>query len=344
MLKKGIIAIILIASMFSLSACSKDKAKVENEVLTKTELFMGTVVKVSIYEGGNDEALEKAFDRVKEIENLVSINKEGTELDKLNDNAGEKSVTLSDDSINIINKGLEYSKLSEGTYDISIGPLVKLWSIGLDEAKVPTEDEIGSVLDDIDYNDVKVEGNDVFLKQKNMLLDLGSIAKGYTADEVAKVLKENGVTKAVIDLGGNVYVMGKKSEDKGWKIGVQNPFSQRGDVIGSIVVSDKSVVTTGVYERYIEEDGKKYHHVLNPKTGYPYETEIAGITIIADNSIDADALSTLVFTMGVKDGINFIENKEGVDAIFVTNNKKVYKTSGMSNNFELMNNEFILEN
>lgn len=340
MLKKSITILISIISIFSFTACSGKEESKKSEVISRTELFMGTSVKVSVYDTESEQALDKAFERVSEIENLVSINKEGTEIDKLNDKAGVSGEQLSEDSISIIEKGLYYSDLSKGSYDISIGPLVKLWSIGLPEAKIPTQEEIDDVLDDIDYKDVEVKGNEVFLKEKGMLLDLGSIAKGYAADEIVEVLQENGVEKAVIDLGGNVYVMGRKNEENKWKIGVQNPFTERGNVIGSITLEDKSIVTTGVYERFIEDEETKYHHVLDPKTGYPYKTEIAGVTIIADKSIDADALSTLVFTMGVKEGIEFIENKNGVDAIFVTNDKKVYKTSGVNDSFELTNKEF----
>ena len=274
----------------------------------------------------------------------MSINKEGTELGELNENAGIKPIKLSEDSIEIIKRGLHYSELSKGSYDISIGPLVKLWSIGLPGARVPSKDEINSTLKNIDYSKIKVNKNEVFLEEEGMLLDLGSIAKGYAADEVVELLEDEGIEKAVIDLGGNIYVMGEKAENKKWKIGIQNPFADRGSAIGSILLEDKSIVTTGVYERYIEEGDVKYHHVLDPKTGYPYETEIAGVTIIADESIDADSLSTLVFTKGIDEGINFIESIENVDAIFVTNEREVYKTSGIKNDFELINEDFKVMN
>lgn len=341
MFKRFIAILISISTVFMFISCNKDN---KQEVLSRTELFMGTAIKISLYEGGTDEILDKAFTRVKEIENLVSINKEGTELDKLNENAGIKPVKLSEDSLNIISKGLEYSALSDGGYDISIGPLVKLWSIGLPEARVPEKSEIDDTLSLINYKDVKLDldNREAYLTKKGMILDLGSIAKGYAADEIKKILQKEGIKKAIIDLGGNIYALGKKSDESDWKIGVQNPFSDRGDAIASLKIADKSVVTTGVYERFIEKDGEKYHHVLNPKTGYPYETDIAGVTIIADKSIDADALSTLVFTKGVKEGLKFIDTLENVDAVFITNDKKVYKTSGLKDNFEIINGDFKL--
>lgn len=342
MFKKFLIVIISIVSIFSFAACNRETK--EDKILTRTELFMGTAIKVSLYDGGSEKVLDKVFDKVLELENLVSINKEGTEIDELNKNAGIKSVKLSDDSKNIIEKGLYYSSLSSGGYDISIGSLVKLWSIGLPEAKIPTESEIKESLENINYKDVEINGNEVFLKKKGMLLDLGSIAKGYAADEIAKILVNEGVEKAIIDLGGNIYALGKKSEESPWKIGVQNPFDDRGNIVGTFLTENKSVVTTGIYERFIEDGDKKYHHVLNPKTGYPYNTDIVGVTIIADKSIDADALSTLVFTMGIQNGIEFIENMENVDAIFITNNKNVYKTNGIKESFNVTNDEFKLVN
>ncbi|MGL5615755.1 MAG: FAD:protein FMN transferase [Sarcina sp.] len=329
------------------AGCSNEKVEEKNkEKLSKTEVLMGTSVKVTLYEGGSEKILNKAFDRVKELEEILSINKLGTEIDKVNENSGEKPVKVSDDSFTIIEKAVDYSEKSSGAYDLTIGPLVKLWSIGLPEAKVPSEIEIKEALGKIDYKKVKLneESKEVFLEDKGMMLDLGSIAKGYTADELAKLLKEQLVTKAIIDIGGNIYAVGEKAEGKDWTIGIQNPFTDRGEALGSITVKDKSIVTSGIYERYIEEDGKKYHHILNPETGYPFEGDIAGVTLVTDKSIDGDALSTLIFTKGVKEGIEFVKNIDSVEAIFITKDKKIYLTDGLKENFKLIDEEFLVEN
>lgn len=341
--KKLISIISTIILTISLVGCSENEGQ---QPITRTELFMGTVIKATIYDNQDEKVLDEIFNKVTEIENLVSINKENTELDKLNKSAGKEKVKLSDESFNIIKKGIEYSKLSEGGYDISIGPLVKLWSIGLPEAKVPTEDEIKETIKYVDYNKIELNEvtKEVFLSEENMMLDLGSIAKGYVADEIVNILKEENVNQAIIDLGGNIYALGSKDKNQGWKIGVQDPFDNRGNVVGTIEVSNKSVVTTGIYERYIEENNKKYHHILNPKNGYPYETEIGGVSIIANKSIDADALSTLVFTKGVEEGIKLVESLDNIDAVFVTKDKKLYLTDGIRNNFELMNDNYKIEN
>ncbi|MDB8792234.1 FAD:protein FMN transferase [Romboutsia sp. 1001216sp1] len=341
--RKMIVSIIIIILTIILVGCQKEE---QGEQIGRTEIFMGTPITITLHSGGSKEILDKAFGKVSEIENLVSINKEGTELYKLNKNAGKSSVKLSDTSYKIIKKAIEYSKLSDGGYDISIGPLVKLWSIGLEGAKVPTKEEIDEVIKLIDYSKVKINDKtkEVFLSDEGMMLDLGSIAKGYTADELANLLREEGVKEAIIDLGGNIYALGSKEGNKEWKIGIQNPFDDRGSVVGSIEVANKSIVTTGVYERFIEENDIKYHHILNPKTGYPYKTEIAGVSIIADYSVDADALSTLVFTKGLEEGFDFVESLENIDAIFITNDKEVYITEGIKETFNIMDNDFKLCN
>lgn len=333
-----IIVMMIIVSMLHIG-CSKED---NNQNLSRTEIIMGTPISITIYEGGSDETLNRCFDKVSEIEDLVSINKENTELVKLNENAGISKVKLSDISYNILKKGLEYSKLSNGSYDITIGPLVKLWGIGLENENVPSEDKINEIIKYIDYKNVEINDStkEAFLSKKGMEIDLGSIAKGYAADEVVNILKQEGVNRAIVNLGGNIYALGSKDSKSNWKIGIQDPFSNRGEVVGSIEVANKTVVTTGIYERFIEKDGVKYHHILNPKTGYPYNTDIAGVSIITDKSIDADALSTLVFTKGLDEGLEFVETLNNVDAIFVTNNKEIYMTKGINDNFKLINNNF----
>ena len=343
MRKKFIAMIMAIALPIGLIGCTKEQT---SEPIGRTEVVMGTVVKVTLYDGGSEAILDKVFKRLAEIDNLLSINKEGTELDELNENAGIKGIKVSDTSYDVIKRGLDYSKLSNGGYDITIGPLVKLWSIGFPEAKVPTQEEIDKTIKNIDYSKVKInpDTKEIFLSEKGMMLDLGSIAKGYATDEVVKILREEGVKQAIVDIGGNLYAIGLKNGDTNWKIGIQNPFDDRGNALGSVEVSDKTVVTSGVYERFIEKDGVKYHHILNPDTGYPYETDIVAVSIITDKSMDADALSTLIFTKGVDEGLKFIEKLDAVDAVFITNEKKVYITEGLRNNFKITDESFKLSN
>ncbi len=240
-----------------------------------------------------------------------------------------------------------YSKLTSGAFDLTVGPLVKLWDIGFPDARIPAQSEIDATLPLIDFNLVTLDKNShsIYLEKKGMLLDLGGIGKGYAADEVANILRESGVEHAIIDLGGNVYALGDKPGNKLWTIGIQDPFGLRGNGIGTINVANKSLVTSGIYERYLEtEDGKKYHHILNPSTGYPYDNQIAGVSIISDYSIDGDALSTSTFALGIEDGLAFIEKLDGIDAIFVTTDYNVYVTSGIKDKFRLTSPDFTLGN
>lgn len=334
--------LILLSSMFG--GCSKNNKT--SEPITNSKILMGTVITITLYDSTDESILTKSFDKIEELESILSINENGTLIDKINENAGISPVEVDDDTFTIIKKGIEYSNLTNGLFDISIGPLVKLWSIGLPEAKVPTLNEINEKLPLINYKDIEIdeENKTVFLKRKGMMIDLGGIAKGYTADIISNILVEEGVKSAIINLGGNVYALGTKVNGSNWTIGIQNPFSDRGDIVGTISINNKSVVTSGIYERYIEKDGIKYHHILNPKTGYPYDNEIAGITIISDKSVDGDALSTSVFAMGLKDGINFVNTQENIDAIFITKDNKIYITNGIKDIFKLSNSDFTLEN
>ncbi|MGL4873173.1 MAG: FAD:protein FMN transferase [Clostridium sp.] len=336
-MKKRLYGLLLAILTIGLVACGEKEEKIHS----RTELFMGTAINIKIYDG-SEKVLDKIFKEVKDIEDKASINKGGTEVDSINKNAGIKSVKVSNDVFEMIKIGMEYSSMSNGKYDITVGPLVKLWSIGLPEARKPKEEEIGQALEKINYKDLELneEKKEVYLKKEGMLLDLGSIAKGYTADRITEVLKEEGINKAIVDLGGNIYAFGEKNENEKWKIGIQNPFSDRGDVVGAVKVKDKSIVTTGTYERFLEEGGKKYHHILDPKRGYPYESNIGGVSIISDKSIDGDALSTLVFTLGIEEGLSFVEGIDGVECIFIDKEKNIYLSSGIKEEFELINTDF----
>lgn len=342
--KKLTLSLLLIFSLSILASCSKNTDQADP--LSRTELLMGTVVTVSLYDSNNEEILNKVFDKVKELESILSINENGTLVDNINDKAGISPVKVDDYTYTVVKKGIEYSKLSNGLFDISVGPIVKLWSIGLPEAKVPTQEEINEKLPLIGYSDIELNDADetIFLKREGMMIDLGGIAKGYTADVISELLTEEGVESAIINLGGNIFAHGKKPNGSDWRIGIQDPFTERGGIIGTITTNNKSVVTSGIYERYIEKDGIKYHHILSPKTGYPYENEISGITIVSDKSIDGDALSTSVFAMGVEEGMKFVNTIDGIDAIFITKDNKVYITDGLRDIFTLSNSDFSLAN
>lgn len=345
--RRIIAALLIIASILLLaSGCADKKNKVNNEPVSKTEFVLGTVVTIKLYDNATEEVFNKVFAKLREIENKMTINADDSEVIEINSNAGKDFVKVSDDTFYVIKSGKDFSKLSGGRFDISIGPLVKLWGIGTENAKVPDKDEIVSKKVLVDYNNVVLNESEksVMLKETGMILDLGGIAKGYGADAVVNILKDNNVKHAIINLGGNVFAYGNKPDGTLWRVGVQNPFSTRGEYLGIAQVANQTVVTSGVYERYFEEDGKRYHHILDPDTGYPVENNLVGITIIASSSIDADSLSTSAFALGLDKGIELIESLDNVDAVFVTKDSEVYITSGLKDNFELENSEFKLVN
>ena len=182
----------------------------------------------------------------------------------------------------------------------------------------------------------------MFLEEPGMKIDLGAIAKGYIADEVKKLFIENGITTAIIDLGGNVVVMGDSPtrEGGGFNVGIQDPFDSRGTYVAALNLKNQSIVTSGVYERYIEQDGEIYHHLMNPKTGYPFDNELASVTIISDESIDGDALSTVVFGYGLEDGLKYVNDVDNIEAVFITKEKDVYTSAGLAENFSLTNDDY----
>ena len=338
---------LLLNVVIFLTACGSNTVQETPDPLTRTEFLLGTVVKISLYDHQSEDLLDLSMNKLKELENTLSINKTGTLIDKINEQAGIAPVVVDEDTYQVLEEGLVYSQLTDGAFDITIGPIVKLWNIGFPEARVPSATEITETLPLIGFDKVVLNPNDssVYLSEKGMRLDLGGIGKGYAADVIATLLKEHGVKHAIIDLGGNLYTLGDKPGNQLWSIGIQDPFNPRGKIIGRLKTANKSIVTSGIYERYLEDaNGRKYHHILDPKTGYPYENEIAGVTIVSDTSTDGDALSTAVFAMGVEEGLAFVEQLDGVDAIFITVDCKVYTTSGLKEHFALSNDAFTLAN
>lgn len=337
------ISIIMVCVIFLCSCVNKYSSV---EPIAKTEYMLGTICTITVYDGKKDTAIDKAFNRIKEIENKMSVNKSGTELDKVADSAGKNFVKVSDDTFYVLKKGKYYSEKSSGAFDITIGPLVKLWGIGTDHAKLPSRQEIDEKKVLVNYKELILDerNHKVMLERQGMSLDLGGIAKGYSADEAARILKEEGIKHAIINLGGNVVVINNNINGKPWNIGIQNPFEDNGKEMGVIKVTDKTVVTSGIYERYLEKNGKKYHHILNPFTGYPMDNNLASVTLVTDVSIDADAMTKNIFYLGVDKGINYVKTIKGLDAIFVTKDKKVYVTNGLKSNFNLDDSNFTLMN
>lgn len=344
---------LLLSMILILSGCGSDSTENERTLADKpyeeTEFLMGTVVRVTIYDQGKEEVLSKAFDRIKELAEFITTEdeEEHSMIKAINESAGREPVSVSSDLFALINSALTYSEKTEGSFDLTIGPITNLWRIGYPDARVPEPNEIEKALSLVDYKQVELneENQTVYLSQEGMKIDLGAIAKGFITDETVKVLRDNDVETAIIDLGGNIFVMGNSPRDvkEKWQVGIQDPFEERGKIIGSIPLSNQSMVTSGVYERFLEADGKKYHHLMNPETGYPFDNELAGVSVVTTSSIDGDGLSTSLFSKGLDGGLEYVNQLVGVDAVFVTKDKEVYLSDGLKD-FKLKNDDFTLMN
>lgn len=313
-----------------------------------TQFHMGTYVSLQVYDEGKEAVLEEAYNRVVELEEKLSSNQTDTEIAEINENAGVQPVEVSEDVMELLIISSEYSALENSGFDYTIGAITDLWRIGFDDARVPEPQEIDAALPLVDYRKVELDTDNstVYLTEEGMKLDLGAIAKGYIADQIVEIFEESEVTTAIIDLGGNVIVMGDSPnrEEGGWNVGVQDPFDERGSYIGAINIKDKSIVTSGIYERYIEQDGEIYHHLMNPRTGYPFDNNLASVTIIAEHSTDADGLSTVVFGFGLEEGLEYVNNREDVEAVFITKDSEVYLSQGIKDTFNITNEAFTLAN
>lgn len=327
--------------LFSLSACNNQPPGPESQ----TRLLLGTTITLTIYDTPPKGAFNRVFDRVQEIQDKMSTNEEEydtTELLEVNRNAGIKPVRVSPDTFDVIRKGLYYSRLTNGAFDITIGPLVKLWGIGTDHEQLPEKAEIDKALGRLDYHKVKMNAaaHTIYLEERGMALDAGGIAKGYAADQAARILEELGVKHALLDFGGNILTVGQKPDGSDWRVGIQNPGESRGSFLGILTTGPATVVTSGNYERFFIKDGVRYHHILDSETGYPARTGLGSVTIYAAVSTDADALSTSCFVLGVKKGLALLEKLPDVEGAFVTKDDQVIMTPGMKNVFRITNDAF----
>ncbi|MPQ44285.1 FAD:protein FMN transferase [Clostridium tarantellae] len=337
MFKKKLIIITMIFVLFlGLISCmgiNKFKnTKEEVESYEMSEKILGTVVSGVAYGKNSKEALEKAFKRANYIENIMSVNIKDSELNKVNEEAFNKDVKLSNELYYVIDKALYYANLTNGALDPTIGHVIDEWGIGTDHAKIPEKDVINKYKSLENYKNVKLNLNTKEIKflNENVKLDLGAIGKGYIGDEMRIVLKEEGIQSALLNLGGNVVTLGTKINNEKWSIGIRNP-KEENEISASLKASNEVVVTSGNYERYFIKDGIRYHHIIDPKTVYPAKNGVVSSTIITKDGIDADALSTATYILGSEKAKKLIESLDGVEAFFIKDNMEVIVTKGLNN-------------
>lgn len=327
-----------------LTACNTSTATTSNgsnkeEVAEADGFAMGTVISQKVYGANGQATIDETMERIKSLEALLTFNAPEGDIYQLNDNAGKKNVELDPVTLKIINKAQEVAELSNGAFDITIGPIVKSWGIGTEQERIPPKEELQKLLPLVNYRDLVVGENSAGLKKAEQMVDLGGIAKGYAGDEALQIYKKNGIKSAFINLGGNVVTLGNKPDGSPWTVGIRNPRPQDAasgqQIVGTVTVADKAVTTAGDDQRFFEKDGVRYHHIINPHTGYPAQSDLMSVTLITDSSFNADAFDTAVFVLGLEKGKELIQKLGGIEAVFITTDKKIYVTDGLKGNFKL---------
>ena len=310
------------------------------EPISISSIKLNTTVQITIYNSQDKSLLNDCLALCDKYELIFSRTNEESELYKLNHLEGTpvsnttNTRHISEDLAALLSKGLSITKESDGAFDIAIAPLTSLWDFTAENPKVPDNTDIQNALPQCSSDGISIDGQDITLPSDDIQFDVGAIAKGYIADRLKDFLVKKGVNSAIINLGGNVLCIGSKPDGTSFKVGIQKPFADRNETEAVMDITGKSVVSSGIYERCFKQDGKLYHHILNPKTGYPYDNGLISVTIISDQSVDGDALSTTCFALGLEDGLKFAE-KKGVQAVFITEDYELHYTDGFQDEIKV---------
>ena len=291
---------------------------------------MDTVMTINAYGSNSESAVKAAQNEINRLDKLLSVQNENSEIFRLNQS---KEMTVSEDTLTLITRSKEIYKLTDGAFDISCEPLAREWGFysGL-ESKVPSQKAIENALKGVGAEHINIENHTVKLDE-NTSLDLGGIAKGYASQKAAEILKENGVTSALMSLGGNVRAVGSKPDGENWSVSITDP-DENSKSVGTLKISDKAVVTSGGYQRYFEENGQIYHHIIDTKTGYPADSGLKSVTVVSGDDSLADALSTSLFIMGLeKSGEFYGKNSSLFGAVFITDENAIYVTDNLKDSF-----------
>lgn len=323
----------ILSLLLLLTGCSTRTITIE-----RTDEVMGTIMTLTLCGSSREEAslnnaMDAAFLRLRELEQIFSTTIDDSEINNLNQTAAQTPVAVSDEMFEVLTDALYYAELTDGAFDPTLGRLIALWNIGSATPSVPTDDVLTQEIGRHNYRHIQLDADaqTVTFTSADFSLDLGAIAKGYAADELEDLLTtEYGVKQAILNLGGNVLVIGSKSGNTPWNIGITDPQAPP-EAMALVKVSDCSVVTSGDYQRYFESsEGVRYHHILDAATGYPADQGITSVTIITASSMRADALSTALFVLGVEKGLALIESLEDVEAVFISSNNDITLSPGLN--------------
>lgn len=320
----------LILVLFS---CSQPQERLLK--ISRTSLY--TVVSMTVVtrdEQKANQAIDAAFMELDRLGKLLNFYAEDSEISEINRNAGVKPVKVSADTLELVEKAVFTSEMTDGAFDATVGPVVKLWDFR--SGVVPDKNAILEALTRVGFRNIVIDKNasTVYLKSPGARIDLGGIMKGYAADKASQVLEKQGIASGIVTVGGEVRAFGKKPDGSAWVIGVQNPrqTGPQDEVIAVIPVADKSLSTSGDYIKFFEKDGVRYHHLLNPQTGYPAQ-QCGSVTVLAKDGVTADGFAK-IFVLGPEKGLN-IAKKLGFDALFIDCSGKMSMTEGMRSNIRL---------
>ena len=323
------IALLVIVVAVLHTACARSRT------VQKTESIMGTNVSVTVVARSAEEgatAIDAVMAEIRRFDAMMSLYKDTSEITAVNLAAGKRPVQVSPEMIEAVERAGDISKLSGGVFDVTIGPLVVLWQMRLKEGKVPTDREIAGVRSLVDYRNIVInrKASTIFLKKPGMIMDLGGM-KGYIADRAVEVLKKRGITSGIIALAGDIWVLGRRENGESWRIGVQHP-REKDKTIAVLDLTDKYITTSGDYERFVIREKKRYHHIIDPRTGKPSQGVISA-TIIGDKGAVIDPLAKVPFILGPDEGLKIIK-KIGAEAIIVDDEGKVFMTDGVNRMLE----------
>lgn len=317
-----ILLIVFLSCIFVLCSC-----KPRTEPFSKTGFYFDTVVTITLYDKKDSAYIDGAFELCSQYEQRFSRTIADSEISRLNADGQLRNADST--TIDIVTTALHYSQLTSGAFDISIAPLSILWNFTGENPSVPAAASIAAARKSVDYTQISVSQDTITLQQ-GMAVDLGGIAKGYIADAIKQYLQAQGVTQGIINLGGNILTFGGKPDGSPFKLGIQYPYAASGQTIASFEAADCSLVSSGCYERYFEENGVQYHHILNPKTGYPVENDLLSVTILSESSAAGDALSTACYVLGKEKATQLLQTLDGIEAVFVDKDYKISVTDGLS--------------
>lgn len=343
--KRRWLYLLVIFFVISTTGCVAQNSNLQK--ISKDFFVMDTVINITVFspdQAKGQEAVEQAAGEFQRINDLVSRfpgenlpDPQGSDVYRVNEEAGISPVQVNEDTLAMVERAKHFAELSEGAFDITIGPIMDLWGFGGKEYQVPTEAELKRALSLTDYRKIILDkgAKTIFLPEKGMVMDLGGIAKGYATDMAVKKLRSASIKSALINAGGNVFAVGSKPDGSPWKIGIQDPRNGS-EIVAIVSVTDSAVVSSGDYERYFEKNGERYHHIIDPATG-KQARGLLGTTIVTGDSADADIFSTLMFVLGQEKGMVFKKTLPKVEVVFINDRKEISFSDGLDSKIEFTN-------